>query len=46
MEVPAPREEKHQVRNRSEITIAIVGGNTVAGHALSLLLESPDTAMD
>jgi hypothetical protein len=27
------------VRDRSEITIAIVGGNTVAGHALSLLLK-------
>jgi hypothetical protein len=39
MEVPALKEEKYQVRNRSEITIAIVGGNTVAGHALSLLLK-------
>jgi hypothetical protein len=27
------------VRDRSEITIAIVGGNTVAGHALSFLLR-------
>jgi hypothetical protein len=26
------------VRDRSDITIAIIGGNTVAGHALSLLL--------
>jgi hypothetical protein len=27
------------VRDRSEIKIAIIGGNTVAGHALSLLLK-------
>jgi hypothetical protein len=46
MEAPGSRIGEAQVRERSEITIAIVGGNTVAGHALSLLLESPDTAMD
>lgn len=27
------------MQDRSEVTIAIVGGNTVAGHALSILLK-------
>src|SRR5215208_1283771 len=39
METPGSRRGEAQVRDRSEITIAIVGGNTVAGLALSFLLR-------
>jgi DNA-binding NarL/FixJ family response regulator len=39
METPGSQIGEAQVRDRSEITIAVVGGNTVAGHALSLLLK-------
>jgi hypothetical protein len=39
METSCSQRGEAQVRERSEITIAIVGGNTVAGHALSLLLK-------
>jgi hypothetical protein len=39
MGVPGSQRGAAQVQDRSDITIAIVGGNTVAGHALSLLLK-------
>src|SRR5215204_4424725 len=39
MGTPGSRRGEAQVRDRSEITIAIVGGNTVAGLALSFLLR-------
>src|SRR5215217_3547665 len=39
METPGSRRGEAQVRDRTEITIAIVGGNTVAGLALSFLLR-------
>jgi hypothetical protein len=39
METPGSRRGEAQVQDRSKITIAIVGGNTVADHALSLLLK-------
>jgi hypothetical protein len=39
METPGSQRGEAQVRDRTEITIAIVGGNTVAGLALSFLLR-------
>src|SRR5215203_6312812 len=39
MGTPGSRRGEAQVRDRTEITIAIVGGNTVAGLALSFLLR-------
>jgi hypothetical protein len=39
MEIPGSQRGEAQVRDRTEITIAIVGGNTVAGLALSFLLR-------
>jgi hypothetical protein len=38
MEAPGSQRGEAQVHDRSDITIAIIGGNTVAGHALWLLL--------
>jgi hypothetical protein len=39
METPGSQRGEAQVRDRLEITIAVVGGNTVAGLALSFLLR-------
>jgi hypothetical protein len=39
MGTPGSQRGEAQVQDRSEVTIAIVGGNTVADHALSLLLQ-------
>jgi hypothetical protein len=39
METPGSQRGEAQLRDLPDITIAIVGGNTVAGHALSLLLR-------